>query len=143
MVEIAIKAKLHDRGCRPSREGWRASVFLRVLMIVALMFTVFFAVDTPGSLAHDILESEPSVAISVAAVDAAPSLGAFKSPVGSHEKAPLSPPCTGHCASHAIGLLALPVEFVAAVATTTVWLLSKGQLTYRWSSFALERPPRV
>jgi hypothetical protein len=112
-------------------------------MIAALVFTVCFAVDTPGSLAHTILEGEPTVATASAPIEATTMLGAFNAPVGSHEKGPLGAPCNGHCASHAIGLLALPVEAVEVVPTITVWSRHQGQLTDRWSSFALERPPRV
>jgi len=140
---MAISAEFQRRGGQPARGSLPASILLRVVMIAALVFTVCFAVDTPGSLAHAMLEGEPAVATAGVAIDVAPSLGALKAPAESHQTGPLSAPCTGHCVSHALGLISLPVEAVAVIPTTTGWLRYQGRLTDRWSSFALERPPRV
>jgi len=143
MIGMTIRAEFQHRGGKPRRANLGASVLLRVVLIAALVFTVCFAVDTPGSLAHTILEGEPAVATASAPIDAAPVLDALKAPAGSHENGPLGAPCNGHCASHAVGLLALPVEAVEVIPTITVWSSHQGQLTDHWSSFTLERPPRV
>lgn len=142
MVGKAIRAEI-QRGHRAARGMLRATILLRILMIASFAFAVCFAVDTPGSLAHEALEGSHSIATATAPTETVVSPAISKVPADTHGKTPLGAPCSGHCAGHTTGLLSAPLQAAAVVPALLQWARVEGHLTYRWSPFALERPPRV
>lgn len=132
---ISVRASGHFGPTSGANTGGIRRVLI-ALVIIAFCIASAMSVSAP----HSWLDGDSS-----APATATADLAAKKGPVqpGSPIKSAALGGCTGHCMTHTTPLLSVPLETVAAVPTLTHWVRFEADLSERWSSFALERPPRV